>query len=372
VVAPVEEVGGHAEWVAKVLFGPGEIANAGPAQADSGEESTASTRAPETDDPSTRTGRQLDAFGLNEPPADDVGQLNLLNPENHVEREGRAGHTDGAELTIPVRVWRAIDPIQPEFAEVPLALEWLSLPVQGELPAAVLLPAVATAARLRSATELSLASRDPDGWRLRYRHGVEPVDRFATAAAVSGGEGDSAGRGGLPARVRGSLIHEVLERFDDDLEELLEEVVEGVGEGGSGSPGSVRRLVLQERLRAEIQSVIEGDAWQEWISSEHYRELSFVHFAAPDDWRQGRIDLFVPRRPGQKGASTGALIVDFKTDRVGDEGTDRLVDRYRTQVRVYREAVDAILSRDGDSDSGLGESTKVILYFTGTGEEVTL
>ncbi|MCL7979058.1 MAG: UvrD-helicase domain-containing protein [marine benthic group bacterium] len=370
VVAPIEEPGGHAEWVAQALFKPAELHDMATLQAEPRDESSSSTRAPETDDPSTRTGRQLDAFGLNEPPADEVGQLNLLSAENYRRGLEESRHDDGADPATPVRVWRSVDPIQPEFAEVPLTLEWLSLPTQGELPAAVLPSAVVTAARLRSATELSLASRDPDGWRLRYRHGVVPVDSFDAKPVRGGGGGDSAARGGLPGRVRGSLVHEVLERIEDDLEDLLEEVIEGIGEEGAGSPGGVRRLGVRERLRSEIENVLASDAWREWVSSEHYREISFVHFAGPDDWRQGRIDLFVPPRPGDPGVATGPLIVDFKTDRVGEEGTDPLADRYRTQARVYREAIDAILGGSFGSGAGPAETTRVILYFTETGDKV--
>ena len=52
-------------------------------------------------------------------------------------------------------------------------------------------------------------------------------------------------------------------------------------------------------------------------NNEHYRELAFVHFAAPREWRQGRLALFVPPRPGSGETEGEARVVDFKTNRVG-------------------------------------------------------
>jgi hypothetical protein len=372
VSAPLEDTAGHAKWVVSALLGPGRIAESGATQAGPNEDSRSPARAPETDDPGTRTGRQLDAFGLNEPPADEVGQLNLLSAENHRRGSRDSGHSNDAESVIPVRIWRQVDPIQSELAELPLSLEWLSKPDAGEIPESVMPTDASTAIRLRSATELSLAARDPETWRLRYQHGVMPVDSFDAAPAGGGGATGPAEQGTLPGRLRGSIIHEVLERIDEDLDDLLEEVIEGIGEEGAGFPRGAGRTRVRERLLSEIEKLLDSEAWQEWVSSEHYREMPFVHFAGPDDWRQGRIDLFVPPRSDKAGEATAPLIVDFKTDRIAEEGTDRLVNRYRTQARVYREAVDAILDRDVGSDEGLGGRTRVMLYFTETGEKALL
>ena len=373
VSAPLEDAAGHAKWVANALFGPGRIAESASTQAGPSEDSRSPARAPETDDPGTRTGRQLDAFGLNEPPADEVGQLNLLSAENHYGGSGEPGQSSDAGAVIPVRIWRQVDPIQSEFAEVPLSLEWLSKPAAGEMPEFVMPTEASTAVRLRSATELSLAERDPESWRLRYGHGVMPVDSFDTAAVGGGGGGiGAADPDTLPGLLRGSIIHEVLERIDEDLDELLEEVIEGIGEEGAGFARGRRRVRVRERLRSEIERLLDSDAWQEWVSSEHYREMPFVHFAGPADWRQGRIDLFVPPRSTGTGAGTAPLIVDFKTDRVGAGGVEPLADRYRIQAQVYREAVDAILRRDSGPQEEPGSATKVLLHFTGTGEQLSL
>jgi ATP-dependent exoDNAse (exonuclease V) beta subunit len=196
---------------------------------------------------------------------------------------------------------------------------------------------------------------------------VTPVGSFD--ARVSDGVGSLAEPPVIPGKVRGAIIHEVLERLDGDLEELLEEMIGGLGEEDAGSHGGVRSARAHDRLRSEIETLLASDAWQEWVASEHHREMTFVHFAGPDDWRQGRIDLFIPSRSDASGVVTAPLIVDFKTDRVGDGGTDSLVDRYRVQGQVYREAVDAILGRTGSSGTGPDGITKVILHFTETGQQ---
>jgi ATP-dependent helicase/nuclease subunit A len=367
IAAPAEDPEGHAAWVARALFRARTSGWALPTDPASPDGARSSIRAPESDDPGTGTGRQLDAFGLNEPPADEAGQLNLLSAANHHTGPAREEDSPAADPGIPVRVWRQVEPIQKEFSEAPLTLDWLSMPAQAETPATIMPTETSVGARLRSATELALAGRDPEAWRLLYRHGVAPVRSFD--ARPSDGDGSVADPPAMPGSVRGTIIHEVLERIDGDLEELLEEVIGRLGEEDDGSPGGVRSARAHDRLRSEIESLLASDAWQEWVASEHHREMTFVHFAAPDDWRQGRIDLFIPSRCDANGVVTAPLIVDFKTDRVGDEGTDSLVDWYRVQGQVYREAVDAILGRTGSSGTGPDGITKVILHFTETGQQ---
>jgi ATP-dependent exoDNAse (exonuclease V) beta subunit len=367
IVAPAEDPGGHASWVARALFSAGVDGVDRPADVASADSARIPFRASESDDPGTGTGRQLDAFGLNEPPADEAGQLNLLSVANHHTGSATEEDSLAADPGIPVRVWRQVEPIQSEFSEAPLTLDWLSVPAQGETPATVMPTETPVAARLRSATELALAGRDPEAWRLLYHHGVTPVGSFD--APVSHGAGSLAEPPVMRGRVRGAIIHEILERIDGDLEELLEEMIGGLGEEDAGSQGGVRSARAHDRLRSEIETLLASDAWQEWVASEHHREMTFVHFAGPDDWRQGRIDLFIPSRSGSSGVVTAPLIVDFKTDRVGEGGTASLVDRYRVQGQVYREAVDAILGRTGSSGTGPDGITKVILHFTETGEQ---
>ena len=109
--------------------------------------------------------------------------------------------------------------------------------------------------------------------------------------------------------------------------------------------------------------MLSTDAWREWVAGEHYSELPFVHLAGPGDWRQGRIDLFVPPPDGAGSGHADARIVDFKTDRVPKSGVEAAALRYETQTRVYREAVEAILgARDGVLPGG--GRVRVILHFT--------
>jgi ATP-dependent exoDNAse (exonuclease V) beta subunit len=234
---------------------------------------------------------------------------------------------------------------------------------------------------LRSATQLALETRDPEAWRLKYVHGITPADSFA---AAGGGafrppmpEGAESG-GELEGKLRGSIVHGALQRAGDDpgeledlLDELLEEEIGGIDEEQVAPPARLRVWRAREQLRSEIERLLASDTWKEWVSGLHFRELPFVHFAGPSDWRQGRIDLFVPARPRSSADRASPLIVDFKTDRVAGEAVGQAAERHRPQAQLYREAVDAILRVPG-SAAGPAGRTRVILHFTHAGRQVEL
>ncbi len=372
VVAPDVDPGGHAGWIGRALFGEGsrqeaDARRAGPA----GRETRLTIRGPTADseDPSTGTGRQLDAFGLHDPTDDGLGQLNLLNPENHRPDSDGPPDSPGQTGTVPLTVWRSVEPIQQEFAPPPLCLDWLAGIERVDEPVEIGPFPGPTSGRLRSATELDLKRTDPEAWTLRYVHGVLPASRFAGPAGHPAGSGSGIGRGRkegpIPARVKGLIVHDALERADREssLDRLLDEAIGGVGEE---EPGLIIGDLDQgdrARLRKEIDAVLSTDAWRDWVSGEHYRELAFVHLAGAGDWRQGRIDLFVPSRGIGERGSTDVRIVDFKTDRVGPGDLATAASRYATQIRVYREALEAILGGGAGNPSG-DERIQVILHFT--------
>lgn len=374
IAATSEEPGGHAGWIARGLAaGAGldaEDGSGAPGSALPGETRPGAAgrgaRA-EADDPATGTGRQLDVFGLHDPPADEAGQLNLLNPENHApDLRGRTVEAGG---DIPLTVWRAAEPIQTTFAPAPVSLGWLEA-IEPVEPGPELGPLAEVGHELlRSATELALESRDREAWTRRYRHGVVPGWRFAEDGSPPGsdGEGEAGAHppGVLPAAVRGTLVHRALERAGEDADELaalLDEAIGGLDEEDALAFADAAGDAARMSLRQEIGRVLQSRAWSGWTSGEHHRELAFIHFAAPREWRQGRLDLFVPPRPGAGDAAGQARIVDFKTSRVDPREVASAARRYEVQARVYRDAVRAILAPPGDPAGG--PDVRVTLHFT--------
>ncbi|MFO7588150.1 MAG: UvrD-helicase domain-containing protein [Gemmatimonadota bacterium] len=386
VAAPSDEPIGHAGWIARGLLAgpPPEGGERRPADGGAARDRPGSGNAPargsraEAEDPATGTGRQLDAFGLHDPPADEGGQLNLLNPENHApDLRGRRVEAGG---DIPLTVWRAVEPVQVVFEPAPVALEWLE-GIEEIAPSPALSPIEADPLPvLRSATELAMERRDRRGWLLRYVHGVVPGWRFAGAAGeapsdVSPEEGVPGA--GLPGDVRGTIVHRVLETAgleEEDLSALLEEAIGGLDEEGARLPGDGAGRGERRGLEEEVRRVLESDAWREWMSGEHHRELPFVHFAAPREWRQGRIDLFLPPRPAPRRRAAPvrgeARVVDFKTNRVEAGEVESAARRYEVQAQVYRDAVRAILA--GSAATSDAPDVRVVLHFTGPGRQVEL
>ena len=392
IVAPRDEPDGHAGWIGRALFGASGRSSGDEASAESvwhevrvpGSGPTA-----ESDDPSTRTGRQLDAFGLHEPAEDDRGQLNLLNPDNHSPESDQESRFSDGEADIHVTVWSVVKPIPQGFGSEPVSLDWLTGIGLVDEPAGIGPLPEPRSGRLRSATELDLELRDREEWKLRYVHGVLSDSRFAgpgegRRSAESGGDSESAA-GAISGRVRGLIVHDVLERSrmgggadaggtdesgaDDahigleELDRLLEEAIGGLGDEESGFLVGDAEERDRDRLRDEISRVLSSSAWREWVGVEHYRELPFVHLAGPGDWRQGRIDLFVPNSAPEAFGHADARIVDFKTDRVSQDRIEAAARRYTTQSGVYRAALEAILgARDGILPGG--GRVRVILHFT--------
>ncbi len=393
VVARPDEPDGYAGWIAGALASVGAFpaAEADPSESDArGPRPVAGGQSAASDDPGTGTGRQLDAFGLHDPVEDDRGQLNLLNPENHGPDPQQEVRGSDSRVKIPVAVWRSVEPIQQEFAPAPVSLDWLQELDQVPEPSTIAPVARPGVGRLRSATEMAFEKRDPTGWKLQFLHGVLSQSRFAGPESIDP-DGPARVKSELPGHVRGSIVHGVLERTraapgsgedgdqivsEDDpdllvqeLDRLLEETIGGLGEDESFVRAGYQGTDARVQLREEIVRVLSSEAWRGWVAGEHYRELPFVHLAGPGDWRQGRIDLFIP--PGASGVpvdSADARIVDFKTDRVrGDLAA--AAGRYEIQTRVYREAVEAILGTGESSLSG-GGRVRVVLHFTHPNQQI--
>ena len=186
------------------------------------------------------------------------------------------------------------------------------------------------------------AAKDPEEWERRYRHGVIAPWFFARQTA-----GDPA----VPGTVRGTVIHGVLERIEEqrELARILDEVIGGLDEPELAplmAPGTSYRDALEE----EIRRVVESDKWKWYVEGEHYRELPFAHLADATECRIGALDLYRP--------ADDALVIDFKTHEIDAEQAVKVAQDYAIQVRVYQEA------------AMIRSSASVRLFFTNPGIEV--
>ena len=254
------------------------------------------------------------------------------------------GSSGGSIREVPLVLYRTPSPIQETLAPAPVELWWMeglrarpappiTRPIEG--------PRFSFST---SATELRMRRLDPESWKLRYGHGVVPGPEFARRP-------NSDAR--LPAKVRGTLIHTVLERLEaeSELARILGEAIAGLDAPESETllePGSAYR----EALRAEIEAVVRSDEWAHYVEGEHWREIPFLHLIGPREWRLGAYDLYHPgRRDDQQ---RDPRIVDFKTHEIESEKVPETAGTYEVQVGVYREAAASIL----------GRPVRVSLHFT--------
>ena len=178
---------------------------------------------------------------------------------------------------------------------------------------------------VHSATELMTRERDHGEWERRYRHGVQSLQEFVIKP-------EGAGEPVLQATVRGTVIHGVLERIqqEDELAAILEETI-----GGLDDPELERFMSSHSRYRAaleaEIRRIVRSDTWKWYVEGENYRELSFLHLLGVSDWRVGAFDLYRPGDPE-------TWVVDFKTHEIGANEVAAVAVGYRIQAQVYRMA----------------------------------
>jgi ATP-dependent exoDNAse (exonuclease V) beta subunit len=345
VSGPTGEGKGYAGWLEPGLEDAVEAhqvpaAPEGPAEAEARERRTD----PSTDDDTvTGTGRQLDAFGFDHAPEDERGQLNLFAARREAGSEEEAGDESpgsGARVVL----FRTPDPIQASLTPAPVELWWLEGLRERAAPEITRPIPAPRHSFTSSATELRMQELDPDAWRLRYGHGVVPTREFV-------GRAGEVGR--LPATVRGTLIHTVLERLEAEYElaRVLGEAIAGLDAPESETllePGSAYRQALE----AEIAAVVSSEEWAHYVEGLHWRELRFLHLVGPRDWRLGAFDLFRPVS-GQDG-SGGSWIVDFKTHEIDPDAVPETAAGYEVQARVYRDAAESVL----------GRPARVSLHFT--------
>jgi len=377
IVAPTgteKELAGYARWLGAGLEGAieehearaRELAASGRAGV-GGAALRAASPSATSDDEATRTGRQLDAFGFDHEGEGKEGQFDLFAVAAAGRAAGPGADGDGAMAggvepsERPVVIYRRAEPVQGTLQRPPVTLAWLDGIHAGPWPELVRPIPLPELNFMSSATELQMRERSPDEWALRYRHGVEPARRFAPK---------SVSVDGLPAAVRGNVIHGVLERIEEECElaRILGETIAGLDaadlEERLAPDGEYRR-----QLEEEIAAVVRSDAWRWYVEGENYRELQFVHLVGPRAWRHGAFDLYRPVPPAE--APSAAWIIDFKTHQIEAAKAKEVAREYEVQVSVYREAAAAILGiAPGGSDGGGSGSrarvdeVRVALHFT--------
>ncbi len=255
----------------------------------------------------------------------------------------------------------------------PPTLEWLDGYEAVDPPALIHALPAPTLRWTRSATELMLLNEDSEEWERRYRHGALAPWHFAPEP--SGEER------GLPALVRGQIIHGALERLEAEAEiaRVVEETIGSLDEPELEAmlrPGSEYR----EQLEEEIRRVAASEEWAWYTEGElgrdYWKELTFTHLVGARDWRFGAFDLY--RRLAGPGPDTGtaparlagalgleegldALIIDFKTHDITAAQAPGAARDYRIQADVYRAAATSLAGR-----------TAVGLHFTGPNELVPM
>ncbi len=242
----------------------------------------------------------------------------------------------------------------------PPTLEWLDRYEVAEPSALIDALPEPTLRWTRSATELMLRDEDPEEWARRYRHGVQAPWHFAPEA--SGGEA------GLPAMVRGQIIHGVLERLEAEAEiaRVVEETIGSLDEPELEAmlrPGTEYREQLEEEIRRVAASEEWGWYTEGDLGRDYWKELTFIHLQGPRDWRFGAFDLYrrltgaAPERLARAldlGERLDALVIDFKTHPITAAQAPQVARDYRIQADVYRAAAESMAGR-----------TAVGLHFTG-------
>lgn len=255
----------------------------------------------------------------------------------------------------------------------PPTLEWLDGYEAVDPPALIHALPAPTLRWTRSATELMLLSEDSEEWERRYRHGALAPWHFAPERS-----GDETG---LPALIRGQIIHGALERLEAEAEiaRVVEETIGSLDEPELEAmlrPGSEYR----EQLEEEIRRVAASEEWAWYTEGElgrdYWKELTFTHLVGARDWRFGAFDLYrrlagpgpgsgtaPDRLAGALGLEEGldALIIDFKTHDITAAQAPGAARDYRIQADVYRAAATSLAGR-----------TAVGLHFTGPNELVPM
>ena len=129
----------------------------------------------------------------------------------------------------------------------------------------------------------------------------------------------------------GTSLHHALEaiRYADDLDDAALAAL----------PGELREAMKHDAVRAALSP--------RWEREALWRERRFV---VEDGGRllQGSFDRVAVRQDAP-GRATGAVVIDFKSDRIDAADLDERVEHYRPQLQAYRRAAAALLRLDPEA-----------------------
>ncbi len=254
-------------------------------------------------------------------------------------RELAVGAYQGREVRVACRVLRPadVDELLPEADRRPVApepdppgLEALAAPAL----AAVDVPRALPVSRLSYS---GLEAYRRCGYRFYLERALRlprPADSAADDAAVVHETGTDARlvEGAIPAVVRGSLVHELLENLDfaapaPPAPEQVTEAIEAAGQPVRDHEVEEMRALIAGFASSQLAARIGG-------ARRVRAELPFGFTLATGEGRSLLIDGIVDVHAIEAGG--GVLVVDYKTDRL--EGADpdaRVAEAYSTQQLVY-------------------------------------
>lgn len=196
----------------------------------------------------------------------------------------------------------------------------------GEAPVLALPPLVvdAPSGGLRlSASQLMTFAHSGTTWWERY------VLRCETSA------GGGVSRAGASVIATGLIVHDVLERYGDDCDDLAALIEDAIAVRDEDAPvaGSVAGAVYRALVRARVEAATTSPVWQGIATAgSARRELSFTRVFADGTAINGALDLAARDGPL-------ATLLDVKTT---SNAVEQLAGRYAVQAAVYADAVRAI------------------------------
>ena len=174
-----------------------------------------------------------------------------------------------------------------------------------------------------SASQLMTFAHEPAKWWERYVLRCE--------AATGGG----IIRTGANVIAAGLIVHDVLERYGDDSEDLAALIEDAIATRDEDAPSadSVAGAAYRALVRARVEAATTSPVWQGVAkAASARRELSFTRVLADGTAINGALDL---------AAREGSLarLLDVKTT---SNPVEQLAGRYAVQAAVYADAVRAI------------------------------
>jgi ATP-dependent helicase/nuclease subunit A len=245
-----------------------------------------------------------------------------------------ATHGDVVAYTGEDGIVREASVIAARHAELPVALvpEMEYARVKVGDPAALELPPAPVRVGMgpgrHSATSLLAHSRCGKRYWLKYVAGLREPKPFGSRETL------------ISAVARGQIVHDVIERYDDEsseLDVLLEDAI-GRWDEHAPPPDTAPGRRYRGELRGEVERVVEHPEWSDRVARDGTRrELSFLHLAGPDAITQGAIDLAALAEDGE-----ALELIDVKTTQCSAPEAARRAEVYRPQREVYVAAASAI------------------------------